>query len=132
MDELMDVLENISELEILPDRYKADLREEMPLDEDECREFGLQTTTKLLEMMTDMPVNLPVIYACLLSRYEAGRYHEMQLMLIMCYLSVGAEPSSCLIQLGLFDDLLARCMAGVIENFGRYVKRAGTMGGWLA
>ena len=132
MDELMDVLENISELEILPDRYKADLREDMPQDEDECREFGLQTTTKLLEMMIDTPVNLPVIYACLLARYEAGRYHEMQLMLIMCYLSVGAEPSSWLMQLGLFDDLLARCMTGVIENFGRYVKRTSTMGGRFA
>lgn len=132
MDELMDVLENISELEILPDRYKADLRVEMPQDEEECREFGLQTTTKLLEMMVDTPANLPAIYACLLARYEEGRYHEMQLMLIMCYLSVGAEPSSQLVQLGLYDDLLARCMTGVIENFGRYVKRTGRMGGRFA
>ena len=128
MDELMDVLENISELEILPDRYKADLRDEMPQDEEECREFGLQTTTKLLEMMIDTPMRVPLIYAYLLARYEAGRYHEMQLMLIMCYLSVGAEPSSCLLQLGLYDDLLALCMAGVIENFGRYVNRTGNRG----
>lgn len=121
MDEMMDVLGNIVELDVLPMKYKADIRMDMPQDEDECRVYSLQTTLKLLDMLNDSPANLLLIYAYLQSRFDAGRYQEMHLFLIMCYLGVGLEPPTEFQQIGQFDDLLKLLMNEVIEDFRDYL-----------
>lgn len=129
MEEWITVLKDLSELDILPQNYKAELRMDMPQDTEECRMHSLLTTTKLLDMLGDMQINMRLIFTYLSMRFETGRYQEMHLFMIMLYMSAGLEPPPFFLALGQFEDLLELYMNEVMDDFRDYIAQNAELDG---
>lgn len=124
MEEMIDILQSMSELAVLPESYRQEIRDELPQDAFDCKTYSLLVTSVLLNKLEQTPMKLPMLLNYLLERYAAKQYREMHLILIMCYMGVGLDPPPCFLEFSQYDDLLELLMNEIVLDFEDYISES--------
>ncbi|MBQ4158168.1 MAG: hypothetical protein IJD86_08525 [Clostridia bacterium] len=127
MRKLRAILRWLTELAVLPEAYREDLRSTLNFDDDGMRHYGEYHACLLLSELEKCGLNLVFVNCYLHKRYEAKQFREMHLFLMMLFACIGATPTHQFVEIGHFDDLLEIFMDEIIRCFDDFFLTAGTL-----
>ena len=117
MRKLRAMLRWLTELAVLPEAYREDLRSTLNFDDDGMRHYGEYHADLLLSELEKCGLNLVFVNCYLHKRYEAKQFREMHLFLMMLFACIGAKPTHQFVEIIHFDDLLEIFMDEMIREF---------------
>ena len=127
MRKLRAMLRWLTELAVLPEAYREDLRSTLNFDDAGMRRYGEYHADLLLSELEKCGLNLVFVNCYLHKRYEAKQFREMHLFLMMLFACIGATPTHQFVEIGHFDDLLEIFMDEIIRCFDDFFLTAGTL-----
>ena len=127
MRKLRAMLRWLTELAVLPEAYREDLRSTLNFDDDGMRHYGEYHADLLLSELEKCGLNLVFVNCYLHKRYEAKQFREMHLFLMMLFACIGAKLTHQFVEIGHFDDLLEIFMDEIIRCFDDFFLTAGTL-----
>lgn len=117
MKKLRKTLQCVTELAVLPESYREDLKASLNCSEDSLRECGQFYACLLLSELEARGLNQIFVCCYLHQRYEAKQLREMHLFLMILLVFIGKRPSNYFIEIGHFDDLLESLMEEMLQCF---------------
>ena len=127
MKKLRKTLQCLTELAVLPESYRDDLKFSLNFDEESLRCYGQYYACLLLSELDNCGLN-PLFVCCYLHKcYEAKQFREMHLFLMMLLSCIGAKPTHQFIEIGHFDDLLEIFMGEIIRGFDDFFLDTGVL-----
>ena len=92
MRKLRATLRWLTELAVLPEAYREDLRSTLNFDDDGMRRYGEYHACLLLSELEKCGLNLVFVSCYLHKRYDAKQFREMHLFLMMLFACIEATP----------------------------------------
>ena len=127
MKKLRKTLQCLTELAVLPESYRDDLKSSLDFDDESLRCYGQYHACLLLNELENCGLN-PIFVCCYLHKcYEAKQFREMHLFLMMLFACIGAKPTHQFVEIIHFDDLLEILMDEMIREFDDFFLDAGVL-----
>ncbi len=117
MKKLKKTLQSVTELAVLPEAYRDELKSMLYCNEEKLRVYGQFCASILLGKLEDCGLNLISVCCYLHQRYEAKQFREMHLFLMMLFVCIGRKPVHQFVEIGHFDDLLEILMDEMMGCF---------------
>lgn len=114
---MIDTLQNLTELQALPEKCRLEMRNEMPRNAGECKIYTMLVIPTLLKEMCNGEMDMMLVCSNFREWFEARRFDKMHMFLVMCFCVYNFDPPPYLYEFGLFDDLLEMLMQEVITHF---------------
>lgn len=127
MKKLRKTLQSVTELAVLPEAYRDDLKSTINCDEEALRVFGQFYASVLVNGLEKSGLNLVFVCCYLHQRYEAKQFREMHLFLMMLLVCIGRKPVHQFVEIGHFDDLLEILMNEMMGCFDDFFLDAGSL-----